>query len=288
MSPLLIRLVFLCSLVPHLLLAQDQPDDHLAIERTLNYYFQAVHINQFNHLGQAYHPQALFTYVNAKTGKVEQFAFGHYLSTLYDAEAHPTFADRQMKVLSVDIGGNTAWAKTAITYSSVGIRIIDFLSLVKDQGAWRIISRVSHKEYAHFGPKPEQEGRAKAIEPRAIQAVVSEYLAGRKQEDWDRMKQSFHPAAQVAYVDPRQEICHTASLPDYLNTLHADERHYQRRGEIIAIDHVGNVALVKVRTHYRHIKGTTLDYLTMVKVQGHWHIIHKATHKDPMTMNVPA
>lgn len=263
-------------------------DDWIAVCRTLTYYSQAIHINDYDALARAYHPQAHFTYANPETGQIEQFPFGQYISSLYDAPDHPSFEDREIQRLSLDIEGTTAWAKMAITYPKQGYRLYDHLTLVKDQGEWRIISRVSYKERARFTPKSFAETRREQQEPMGIRKTVEEYLVSRKHEDWQRMAQSFHPEAFVAYVDPKREICHKVSLATYVDGLHGETRHYRRRGEILRIDHVGNIAVVKVVTRYRHIKGKTLDYLTLVKSQGQWHIIHKATHKDPMAMLVPA
>lgn len=289
MMPMKYYLLILLGWAPTLLPAQ-QPvsyETRTAVQRTLNYYFQALHLNDLDALARAYHPQAQFTYVQAETGTVAQFSFGRYLATRYDAATHPAHYERELTVLSLDIAGNAAWAKTAITYKKRGMRLIDYLSLVQEQGEWRIISRVSHKEYARFEPVSRAEQRRQAQTAGHLRQVVKAYLTQRRREDWDRMGQSFHPAAQVAYVDPRRQICHTASLPDYLEALGATNRHYQRHDDILAVDHVGDIAVVKVRTQYRRLKGHTLDYLTLVREGGKWHIIHKATHKHPMAMSVP-
>jgi hypothetical protein len=283
------RILTLVGLMFHWLLAHSVDNDRSAIQRTITFYFEAVHINAFDQLAIAYHPQAQLTYLDLEHDDMQQFPFGQYLVQLAQQSEHPVHHERQLEIMRLEIMGNAAFAQTRITYPKRGVRLVDYLSLLKDGGEWRIVSRVSYKEYAHFGPDRSGTNTPSRYEAMAdIQAVAGCYLSSRRQEDWKRMAESFHPSAQVAYVDPKHKRCYISTLTDYLAELNQETRRYQRKGDIVAIQTCGKVAVVKIATRYRRIKGITFDFLTLVCLNGKWMIIHKATHKDPLAMMVPA
>ena len=52
--------------------------------------------------------------------------------------------NRTTRIVSVDVQGNAAQAKLTITYE--GFRFIDYMTLLKVDGKWLIVSKVFYKE----------------------------------------------------------------------------------------------------------------------------------------------
>ncbi len=287
-----IALLLLLSFDPDVYppISEPQPlTDHEAIMIVVNYYYEGVHMRDLNALGRAYHPEAVFTFVDAGQDQVEQFPIGEYLHTLYDAEKHFEQRDRKLKIHEVDVSGNVAMVKSCITYSARGYRIFDYLTLTKDEGEWRIIRRASYKQMASFETEDYLGVRSKRKEKAYIRSKLRSYLHDHESANWVGFLAAFHPAAKVTQVDPRGQKCFTWNLDQYQSELNHSEmlEKFPRKGVIDLIDMEGNIAIAKVHLYYPKLKTFTVDFLTLVKTNGQWQIIQKATHKEPRALAMP-
>ena len=125
------------------------------------------------------------------------------------------------------------------------------------------------------------EGRsALGSELEAIRAVARDYLDGMVYADEARLRSAFHPlAAVVGFNRCRLER----------DTVDAFVAAVLRDGgpppgtpyfaEIVAIDVTGDIAMVKLVDDYLGSRFT--DYLTMLKHEGGWVIVHKAYYERP-------
>ncbi|MDX2245901.1 MAG: nuclear transport factor 2 family protein [Bacteroidia bacterium] len=263
-------------------------DDLLDIQRTLNYYYEGAALHSVEVLARAYHPQARMIYVDIQTGKYEKFEVGNYLSTL--ASTHPIIHEKNIRILSLDITGNTALVRTCITFEGKGMRINDFLTLHQTEGEWRIMSRTSYKEYASFEkPKTALWDKELAKDQREVNEVLNTYLLGGDRRDAAVLRTAFHPQAEVTYTDPRKETCFIVSLADYLHMYDSGENRevQKRKHEVVSVDITGNMAVAKIRIQYKRFQGVVTDYITLVKTEGSWSIILKATDKEKGAMLAP-
>lgn len=278
-------IVFLCLMVN---LAFGNPsDDLLGIQRTLTYYYDGAALHSIEALVKAYHPRARMTYVDVDNGTYEKFEVGRYLSML--SETEPVYRNRSIKILSLDITGDAAMVKTRITFHDRGMRLNDYLSLHKMEGEWRIVSRTSLKEYATF----EKEklvlwDKTLARDQKEINQVLDTYLQGGDQGNSSVMKAVFHPQAEVTYIDPRKGTCHMVSLVDYLDMYDHSPNIYKKRShEVLSVDITGNMAVAKVQITYKKSHGKVTDYISLIKTDGGWSIMHKATNKEKRALLAP-
>ncbi|MEZ4775569.1 MAG: nuclear transport factor 2 family protein [Bacteroidia bacterium] len=280
-------LIISFSLLPNLQAAYPS-DDLIDIQRTLNYYYEGAALHSVEVLARAYHPQARMVYVDTKTGRYEKFEVGDYLRTL--ADSHPVVHEKSIRILSLDITGNTALVKTCITFSGKGMRIIDFLTLHQMEGEWRIVSRTSFKEYATFEKtKTLLWDKAFAQDQREVNDVLNTYLLGGDRSDATVLRTAFHPQADVTYTDPRKETCYIVSLADYLHMYDNQENRdlQKRKHKVLSVDITGNMAVAKISIKYKRFQGMVTDYITLVKTDGKWSIILKATDKEKSAFLAP-
>ena len=289
----------LSILVSLLLLAQfsfaNYPDNWInpkterAIQRTLTYYFYGDGIHDIETLTKAYHPQAYLTYVDVNTGKYEKFHVGDYLSTLAGKKAHPV--KRILKVRHMDITGHAAQVKTEIIYPDRGMRINDYLTLHYLEEEWRIVSRTSYKEFASFETEKIPFWKKSLHENhQQINQVLEKYLEGGDENNPEALKTAFHPQADLSYIDPRKGTYHSVNFDDYLNQkLYTTPEKVtpKRNHEIQSVDITGNIAVAKIRIRYKRYKASVTDYVSLIKSDGKWRIIHKATDKEKKAILAP-
>lgn len=284
-----ILVIAMCISAPFFLSA-DQPDfdqgpEQTEVYRTLNYYFYGVGMYDLDALKKAYHPNANFSFVDSKTGQLEQLDANEYF-TMIEQSDH-VYHERTLKVKSMDITGNAALVKAEIIYGKKGQRINDYLSLLKLDGAWRIVNRTSFREYATFGMEKSRNASEETL--YSIESVVNTFLKGVDQVDLNAFEVSLHPSASVAYVNAKNGDFQKMSRPEYM-VMYAGltDQDLARRHEILQIDATGDMATVKIKTYYKRFKAATTDYIVLTKSNNEWQIVHKITHKDKKAYLAPA
>jgi len=114
-----------------------------------------------------------------------------------------------------------------------------------------------------------------------IEQTVEDYFQGMYHSDTDRLGRAFHPDAfLMGYFNGKQT---RISLQDWLAMI-AKTPAPATGGEvydmkIVAADVTEDVAVVKVSDLYRGLRFT--DYLTLMKLEQGWKIVHKAFHHEP-------
>lgn len=117
-----------------------------AIAAVVRQYFEGVHFSDASRIEQAFHPEARLT------GHLDEAPYdkrrNEYMDILRQrpapAEAGVPF---QMEIRSIDHYGNAAVVRTLTPIGEVSY--VDFLSLQKSEGRWRIV----HKLFSHE-PRP--------------------------------------------------------------------------------------------------------------------------------------
>jgi hypothetical protein len=109
-----------------------------------------------------------------------------------------------------------------------------------------------------------------------INGVLQEYFDALYFCDVDRLQRVFHPGAIYATADETPLLYRT--MEEYVLVIAARQspaaRHEQRRDHIDAIEFAGdNTAVARVRCSIG--QRDFVDFLTMVRTDGHWRIIAK-------------
>jgi hypothetical protein len=120
-----------------LLAGAEDSEELAAIERVVKLYFEGSRTGNQELLKRAFHPAAELKF--CKDGAYEEWSATQYISWQRPREA-PIF---EAKILSLDFTGSCASAKVEIDRGRV--RFVDFLSLLKIEGEWRIVNKVFHQ-----------------------------------------------------------------------------------------------------------------------------------------------
>lgn len=139
-SPALFALALL-ALGTAPLAAQEAGAEEAGVRRALEHYLQGHATGDGNHHRAAFHPQANLYWVRdgaLNTRTSEQYAAGSPGRPPADE------AQRKRRIMSIDISGTAAIAKIELDYPNV--RFIDYMSLLKIDGEWKIIAKIFHSE----------------------------------------------------------------------------------------------------------------------------------------------
>ncbi|CAB3743594.1 nuclear transport factor 2 family protein [Paraburkholderia rhynchosiae] len=114
-----------------------------AIGKTIQDYFDGMHLGDTKLLRMAFHPHAyLFGYYQ---GPFSRFSLEEWMeeveSTPKPAESGEAF---DMRIVSTDVTGRVAMTKVVVLYE--GLRFTDYLTLIKFEDDWKIINKAYHHE----------------------------------------------------------------------------------------------------------------------------------------------
>jgi hypothetical protein len=114
-----------------------------------------------------------------------------------------------------------------------------------------------------------------------IRQTVWDYFEGMYHSDVERLKKAFHPSAfLMGYF---QGNFAQIPLEDWLGmidkTLAPSKDGEAFDMKIVSADITENIAVVKVADLYRGLRFT--DYLTLIKLEDGWKIVHKSFHHEP-------
>ena len=118
--------------------------DFADVSAVLAEYFDGLHHSDTTRLARVFHPHA--QYFTATEGTLLHLDMAHYLPIV---DARPSPASRAEartdRILAIEFAGPvTAFAR--VRCSIAPRHFTDFLTLVKLEGAWRIVAKVFHFE----------------------------------------------------------------------------------------------------------------------------------------------
>jgi hypothetical protein len=116
--------------------------DYEGVQAAITLYLDGLYHSDTNLLGQVMHPNA--RYVTATAEPTINMGMGEYLP-IVDKRPSPASRGepRQDRIHGIDFAGpNTAIVRLGCAIAER--RFTDFLSLIKEDGQWRIISKVYH------------------------------------------------------------------------------------------------------------------------------------------------
>lgn len=117
-------------------------DDHKEIELLVSKYCDGLYTCDTDILGDVFHQHALYATVSG--GETLTLSMDKYFPIVESRTPPASSSDpRSEEIISIDIvGGNTALVK--LTCSFFQKNYTDFLTLIKENGKWLIISKVFH------------------------------------------------------------------------------------------------------------------------------------------------
>lgn len=117
-----------------------------AIRKVINVYFESMFESSPDKVHQAFHPAAkIVGYLNDEFTEMTVDQFAGFVASI-DPSPKANGAEEILEVLSIDIAGATAVARVRDAY--IGSMFLDTLSLVEQDGQWRIYNKLFHVEKA--------------------------------------------------------------------------------------------------------------------------------------------
>ena len=149
----------------------DRARDEGAIRQVVQYYFDAMKNNDAESLKKAFHPKAKWLNAGDK-GYLWEISQKRVAANLQsNARRHTPTVNATTKILSIDITGGVATAKIEtenltnappeilpkLAYK--GARITEYLSLIKFDDGWKIVSRIYSGEHLPAAAYLQQDPR---------------------------------------------------------------------------------------------------------------------------------
>lgn len=127
--------------LPGSLTVGAQNAEEAAVRQAIEHYFRGHATGQGEHFRKVFHPDAKLFAV--REGKYWQLTSEEYIAR---APGKPPAdeAQRKRSIESVDISGNAAIAKIVLDYPQT--RFVDYMSMLKIDGEWRIVNKTFYAE----------------------------------------------------------------------------------------------------------------------------------------------
>lgn len=119
--------------------ANTAGEDQTNVEQTVSNFVKSVDNRNTSELQKTLFNDGSFLTYNTFTNKVEHYTANQFVDLVNSGQKGGW--ERKVDFNSVDVSGNTALAKIAIT--DARIKETGFVSLIKDNGTWKIASEVS-------------------------------------------------------------------------------------------------------------------------------------------------
>lgn len=112
-----------------------------AVKKPLMNYLKGHETGKAEYMQAAFHTEGKLMYI--KDGKYSTVDFKDYIGRM-KSEAADDEVDRKRYIESVDISGNAAVGKIILDYP--GARFVDYMSLLKIDGEWKIVNKAFYVE----------------------------------------------------------------------------------------------------------------------------------------------
>ncbi|AKF85352.1 hypothetical protein MFUL124B02_11460 [Myxococcus fulvus 124B02] len=137
----------LASTLLALWLSSTPNDDVVAIRAAVADYTEGVQSGDPVRLQRTFHPESKLLSVG-QDGALATWAGSDYIQTAMKSP----FTGREDSVLQVDVVGSAAVAKVSVRTAKWDF--VDYISLLKLEGRWRIVAKVYHREPRATPPSP--------------------------------------------------------------------------------------------------------------------------------------
>lgn len=107
-----------------------------------------------------------------------------------------------------------------------------------------------------------------------ITQTLNDYIEGSTNGKPDVLKGSFHPQLNLYSINKDQKLSIWSGV-DYIKDTKQGVPTGEK-GKIISIDYENNAAIAKVQISHPDHQRFFIDYFMLLKIEGHWTIVHKA------------
>ncbi|MGB7068033.1 MAG: nuclear transport factor 2 family protein [Pyrinomonadaceae bacterium] len=121
--------------------AVGQMDDNAAVRIPLENYLKAHATGDPEYARKAFHSEGNLIWIRDR--KFSSRSFAEYISG-FTGKPSADEADRKRKIEAVDVTGNAAVAKIVLDYPTV--KFVDYMTLLKIDGEWKIVSKAFYAE----------------------------------------------------------------------------------------------------------------------------------------------
>lgn len=111
-------------------------DDEAGVRAALQHYLNGHATGSQDEMRQAFHPDARMTFV--RDGKLVVTPIAEYIAR-FNGQPAADEAQRKRRISDVEINGNAATGRIELDYPSAFI--VDYMTLLKDNGRWAIIAK---------------------------------------------------------------------------------------------------------------------------------------------------
>jgi len=120
--------------------------------------------------------------------------------------------------------------------------------------------------------------QSEADEKEAIARTVQLYFEGMMERDRAKLEEAFHPEARL--IGYRGENFTITSFEDWASGTAKGEKRdkNQYQNQLLDIDLKGYTAIAKTELFWPGIY--YFDYLTLMKIDGKWKIVHKTWYEE--------
>lgn len=126
----------------------DQERERKGIDKVVWTYLAGAHDHDLNAFESALHPAAEVAFVNERSGLLQAISRPEYMTL------HAGLTDEQLglrqEILSLDRVGDMATAKVHTFYKRYKAATTDYLVLMKTEGQWQIVHKITHKDKKAF------------------------------------------------------------------------------------------------------------------------------------------
>lgn len=112
-------------------------EDEEGVRAALQFYLDGHATGDASIMARAFHPEAKLFWI--RDGKLNQRTLAEYLSGFTGAPAEDE-DQRQRRIAQTSISGTAASAMIELDYP--GAYIVDYMSLLKIQGEWKIVNKI--------------------------------------------------------------------------------------------------------------------------------------------------
>lgn len=149
-----VSLFLLLCLTPVGWWSQRAPDE-AGVREALEHYLAGHATGDGGHMWKAFHPSAMLFWVD--DGEFRERTVADYIASFTGSPA-PDEAERRRWIESVDVEGSTASAKIVLDYPAA--RFVDYMSLLRVDGEWKIVNKIFHRDPGPSAPAEHEDDEA--------------------------------------------------------------------------------------------------------------------------------
>jgi len=119
-------------------------------------------------------------------------------------------------------------------------------------------------------------------EVEQINSTLMKYIEGTANGGPDKLKKAFHKDFSLLLVE--EENLKIIDGKGYIQRVEKGKK-YNRIGRVVFIDYENDAASAKIEVYFPDRKRIATDYLLLLKIKGHWKILHKIINLKTLGKN---